>query len=241
LLSTSQLTLSAIKPLFKMQKIITSMILMCLAIFSAASAQPSFKGGQTALDNFIAGKIIYPEFSSQNCIEATIQVSFLVSPNGQVTDARVQQGPGIDLDDEAVRVVKLTSGKWQIPAGYNNAVRVVLPIRFRPDYIKCQKRTGTTMNMNEAITAYQKRQELENAVTNYYINKRAGKADVQKEGTIQALKTELGIDDDLYNELLDQASQKLKQGDKEGACKDWKFIRDTGSDLADTYLAKYCN
>jgi len=224
-----------------MRNIIPSIIFTCLAFFTVAQAQPTFKGGQTALDNFIAGKIIYPEFSSQNCIEATIQVSFLVSPDGQVTDARVQQGPGIDLDDEAVRVVKLTSGKWQIPAGYNNAVRVVLPIRFRPDYVKCQKRSGTAMNMNEAITAYQKRQELENAVTNYYINKRAGKADEQKEGTIQALKTELGIDEDLWKDLLDQASQKLKQGDKEGACKDWKFIRDTGSSLADTYLAKYCN
>lgn len=224
-----------------MQKVITSIIFTCLAFFNVAHAQPTFKGGQTALDNFISGKIIYPDFSSQNCIEATIQVSFLVNPNGQVTDARVQQGPGIDLDDEAVRVVKLTSGKWQIPADYKSAVRLVLPIRFRPDYVKCQKRTGTVMSMNEAIATYQKRQELENAVTNYYANKRAGKADEQKEGTIQALKTELGIDEDLWKELLEQASQKLKQGDKEGACKDWKFIRDTGSNLADSYLAKYCN
>jgi len=224
-----------------MQKVVSSIILMCLSFFSVALAQPTFKGGQTALDNFIAGKIIYPEFSSQNCIEATIQVSFSVGTTGQVTDARVQQGPGIDLDEEAVRVVKLTSGKWQIPAGYNNAVRVVLPIRFKPDYVKCQKRTGAAMNMNEAITAYQKRQELENAVTNYYVNKRAGKADEQKEGTILALKNELGIDEDLWKELLNQAGQKLKQGDKDGACKDWKFIRDTGSNLADTYLAKYCN
>jgi len=224
-----------------MQKVISSIILICLACFSVAQAQPTFKGGQAALDNFISGKIIYPEFSSQNCIEATIQVSFLVSTTGQVTDARVQQGLGIDLDDEAIRVVKLTSGKWQVPAGYKNAVRVVLPIRFRPDYIKCQKRTGTVMTMNEAIATYQKRQELENAVTNYYINKRAGKADEQKEGTIQALKTELGIDEDLWKDLLEQAGQKLKQGDKEGACKDWKFIRDTGSNLADSYLAKYCN
>lgn len=224
-----------------MQKVIFSIIFTCLGLTFTAWAQPTFKGGQAALDNFIAGKIIYPEFSSQNCIEATIQVSFLVSPAGQVSDARVQQGPGIDLDDEALRVVKLTSGKWVVPAGYQSGVRVVLPIRFRPDYIKCQKRTGAAMSMNEAIAAYQKRQELENAVTNYYVNKRAGKADTQKESTIQALKTELGIDEDLWKDLLEQASQKLKQGDREGACKDWKFIRDTGSDLADAYLAKYCN
>jgi TonB family protein len=224
-----------------MQKIISLLIFICLAFISVAFGQPTFKGGQAALDEFISGKIIYPEFSRQNCIEATIQVSFLVTTTGQVTDARIQQGPGIDLDDEAVRVIRLTSGKWQVPAGYNSSVRVVLPIRFRPDYTRCQQRANGAMSMNEAITAYQKRQELENAVTNYYTNKRNGKVNQQDESAILALKTELGIDEDLWKELLDQASQKLKQGDKEGACKDWKFIRDTGSNLADTYLAKYCN
>lgn len=212
-------------------------ILCCMP---PAMAQPVFKGGQAALDNFLSGKILYPEFSSQNCIAATIQVSFMINPNGQVADAKVQQGPGIDLDDEALRVVKLTSGKWDIPAGYDKAVRVVLPIRFQPDYLKCQKRTTPAMSMKQAIATYQKRQELENAVTNYYINKREGKADLQKEATIIALKKELEIDEELYKQLLEQADQKLKQGDKEGACKDWNFIKNTGSNLADSYLAKYC-
>jgi TonB family protein len=203
------------------------------------NAQPVFKGGTAALDKFISSKIIYPDFSSQNCIEATIDVSFSVDKAGKVTGARVQQGPGIDLDDEALRVVKLTSGHWSIPADYTEAVRVVLPIRFKPDYVKCQNHSG--MNMNDAITAYQKRQEMENAVTNYYINRRAGKIDSLKEGSILAVKKDLGIDDKLYEDLLEQANQKLKQGDNEGACKDWKFIRDTGSTLADAYLAKHCN
>lgn len=223
-----------------MLKVIFSTIIIyfCCIIFSYA--QPSFKGGATALDDFIASKIIYPDFSSQNCIAATIQVSFLIDKTGKVNDAKVQQGPGIDLDEEAIRVVKLTSGKWIIPADYKNAVRVVLPIRFRPDYVKCQNRTDAMMSMNQAIVAYQRRQELENAVTNYYTNKYQGKADTQKEGTIEALKKQLGINEELWQDLLEQANQKLKQGDKEGACKDWNFIKNTGSSLADSYIAKYC-
>jgi TonB family protein len=222
-----------------MLKIILSFIIVGCCAFMPAIAQPVFKGGAAALDKFITSKIIYPEFASQNCIEATIDVSFSIDKAGKVTGARIQQGPGIDLDDEALRVVKLTSGKWSIPTGYTEAVRVVLPIRFKPDYAKCQNRTG--MSMNQAITTYQKRQELENAVTNYYINKREGKADSLKEGNILAVKKELGINEDFYKDLIDQASQKLNQGDKEGACKDWQFIRDTGSTLADSYLSKYCN
>ncbi len=215
-------------------------IILWVSCCFLAMAQPTFKGGASALNSFIASHIIYPEFSSQNCIEGNIQVSFSIDKNGNVADAKVQQGPGIDLDDEALRVVKLTSGKWQIPADYNSAVRVVLPIRFKPDFAKCQRRTTPTMTMDQAIVAYQRRQELENAVTNYYINKDAGKADPGKESEINALKNELGINEDLWKDLLDLANEKLKQGDQEGACKDWKFIKNTGSDLADTFIAKYC-
>ncbi|MDT3403941.1 energy transducer TonB family protein [Mucilaginibacter terrae] len=220
-----------------------SIFLFMIAGYSSALAQPAFKGGSSGLDAFLQSKIIYPEFSSQNCIAATIHVSFMIQKDGRVTDARVQQGPGIDLDDEALRVIKLTSGKWNIPADYNRAVRVVLPVRFRPDYERCQKASNSAnppMNMKQAIIAYQKRQELENAVTNYYINKNQGKADPAKEATIEALKQQLGINEELLQDVLDQANQKLKQGDKEGACKDWNFIKNTGSDLADSYLAKYC-
>lgn len=221
-----------------------SILIFMFAGFITAYAQPTFKGGSSALDAFLQSKIIYPEFSSQNCIAATIQVSFMIQKDGRVTDARVQHGPGIDLDDEALRVIKLTSGKWNIPADYTRAVRVVLPVRFKPDYERCQKASaaaGTApMSLAQAIKAYQKRQELENAVTNYYINKYQGKADPAKEATIDALKQQLGINEELLQNVLDQANQKLKQGDKDGACKDWNFIKNTGSNLADSNLAKYC-
>lgn len=221
-----------------------TLILTLACGYMAASAQPAFKGGAAALDRFLQSKIIYPEFSSQNCIAATIQVSFMIQQDGTVTGAKVQQGPGIDLDDEAVRVIKLTSGNWDIPADYKRAVRVVLPIKFKPDYERCQRNAALTnrpMTMSQAIATYQKRQELENAVTNYYINKAGGKANTQKETTIEALKQQLGINEELWQDVLEQANAKLKQGDKDGACKDWNFIKNTGSNLADSYLAKYCN
>ncbi len=217
--------------------------LIFIMALAPAKAQPTFKGGPAALDAFLQSKIVYPEFSSQNCIAAAVQVSFMIQTDGRVTDAMIQQGPGIDLDDEALRVIKLTSGKWNIPADYKRAVRVVLPISFRPDYVRCQRNNGTSvpqMSMGQAIAAYQKRQELENAITNYYINKRSGKADERNESTIERLKQQLGINEELWKDVLDQANEKLKQGDKDGACKDWNFIKNTGSSLADDYLARYC-
>ncbi|QJD95917.1 TonB family protein [Mucilaginibacter robiniae] len=205
-----------------------------------AQSQPAFKGGSAAFDSFIASHLMYPEFSRQNCIAAVIRVGFSVGENGKVSDVRAEQGPGIDLDEEAVRVIKLTSGKWDVPAGYKGGTRIILPIRFTPDYARCNANNNRPLNMDAAIVAYRNRQELENAVTNYYINKYKGTADLNKESQIIALKEQLGINDELLNDVLEQAKEKLKQGDTEGACKDWNFIHNTGSNLADNYLAKHC-
>lgn len=214
-------------------------VALIVSLFGALSlkAQVAFKGGPNALDAFIANHIVYPEYSRQNCIGAPIKVAFKVDQKGNVNDVRVQQGLGIDLDDEAVRVVKLTSGQWLVPANYNTGNTIILPINFAPDYSRCQ--TAET-NRDQAITAYKNRQALEDAITNYYKNKYEGKADPAKESDILRLKQQLGFDDTFISGLLDEANAKLQQGDKEGACHDWTFIHNIGSDKADTYLARYC-
>lgn len=213
-----------------------------LLFFSAGitlAQQPTFKGGQQALNDFLKAKIVYPEYSRQNCISGTINISFILDKDGVVHDVKVMQGPGIDLDDEALRVIKLTSGQWQIPTGYNVKTNIVQPIRFDPDRVRCGP--ANVRDMESAIAGYQAQQELENAVTNYYINKRKGKADTAKEAIILNLKKQLGYDDDFITDVLSQASEKLKQDDKEGACHDWNFIRNIGSDRADGFIKKYCD
>jgi len=219
--------------------IYTTIILSAFTL--VLKAQPSFKGGETALNNFLTKNIIYPDYSRRNCIAAVIRVAFRVDESGKVSEVKVQQGLGIDLDDEAVRVIKMTSGKWQVPAGSGGAARLVLPVRFTPDYSLCRSYgTTNTINTEAAIASYQIRQEQENAVTNYYINKYKGTANSANEASIIALKDQLGIDEEFLNSLLEQADKKLKQGDKEGACTDWNFIKNTGSNLADKFISQYC-
>lgn len=209
----------------------------CFAFLTALS-QPAFKGGQYALNDFLAAKIIYPEFSRQNCISGSIRVSFRLDKAGVVQDAKVQQGLGIDLDDEALRVVKLTSGKWTIPADYDTSTQIVLPVNFTPDQTRCAGIRSQDMTL--AIQEYKNRQALQDVVTNYYKHKYSGKADTTAEATIISLKKQLGYDSAFIADVLDQAGDKLKQGDKAGACEMWQFIRNIGSSQADKMIAKYC-
>jgi len=215
------------------------LLAMFLVLAFKAEAQPRFKGGERELSNFLSQNLIYPEYSKQNCISGTIQVSFNIDQKGKLSHVKVYKGLGIDLDDEAIRVVKLTSGNWAVPAGFSATENVVLPVKFSPELTQCQ--TVNKQSINQAIDAYRSRQALVNAITNYYSNKYLGKADTTKEKLIISLKAQLGFDDDYIAEVLQQANTKFKQGDHDGACEDWLFIRNLGSNMADAMLSKNCH
>lgn len=207
--------------------------------FAPQDGQPVFKGGMRALNSFLSNHLIYPEYSKQNCLSGTIQVSFTLDKSGRVLNAKVQRGYGIDLDDEALRMVRLTSGKWDVPASYDESTPIILPVTFEnPEAYRC---TGVNAEQRQkAILAYQSRESLELAVTNYYKNKQNGKADSSKQNQIEDLKTQLGINDEYIGSLLKQAQQKIKQKDFKSACEDLKYIKNLGSTRADKMLAQYC-
>jgi outer membrane biosynthesis protein TonB len=70
------------------------MIIMVAAV-TAAHSQPVFKGGTNALSYFLSDKIIYPEYSRQNCISGTVRVGFRLYKNGKVYDAHITDGLGL--------------------------------------------------------------------------------------------------------------------------------------------------
>lgn len=216
------------------------LLFICVLTFAfKAGAQPQYKDGDRELSSFLSRNLIYPEYSKQNCISGTIQVSFNINQQGQLSNVKVYKGLGIDLDDEALRVVKLTSGNWTVPPGFSTTENVVLPVKFNPEGTRCQ--SYDEQSISQAIDAYRSRQALVNAVINYYSNKYLGKADTTKEKLIISLKTQLGFDDDYIADILEQANAKFKQGDRDGACEDWLFIRNIGSNRADGMLSKNCH
>jgi outer membrane biosynthesis protein TonB len=77
-------------------------ILMITVFALVFQDQPTFKGGNGALDSFIQNRMIYPNYAKNNCLEGTINVSFNVNKLGEVTNTTVTKGMGIDLDQEAV-------------------------------------------------------------------------------------------------------------------------------------------
>ncbi|WP_304068933.1 energy transducer TonB [Pedobacter glucosidilyticus] len=166
-------------------------ILLLLSSFFIADV-PTFKGGKVALENFINENMKYPDFSKSHCIEGKIFVKFQLDEQGNVLNPKVEKGLGIDLDDEAIRLIKLTSGKWQNPKA---GTSLVIPVSFYLQDFKCEN--VTSASIKEAINYYKIRKGLESSVINYYKNKDQIKTNKQDDAVMQQLKEELGLEEEI--------------------------------------------
>lgn len=97
---------------------------------------PQFKGGDQALQEFIVDNLVYPEEEKLNEIEGFAIVAFVINVDGTVADVKINRSSGNKaLDQEAIRIVKMTSGKWTPATIKNKPVRTIsrLPISFEID------------------------------------------------------------------------------------------------------------
>lgn len=96
---------------------------------------PEYIGGSSAQYWFIRQNMEYPEEAIKKEVSGTVLVSCTIEPDGSVTNPHVFLGSEPLLNDEAIRLVALTSGKW-IPAtrnGENIPDEKVIPISFDLD------------------------------------------------------------------------------------------------------------
>jgi TonB family protein len=100
-------------------------------VFTTVEEMPEFPGGMKALQEFIVKTVKYPENAIKNTIQGKVIVTFVVSSDGSVKNARILRGVHAELDKEAIRVVN-SLPKW-IPGkqkGKTVNVAFTLPISF---------------------------------------------------------------------------------------------------------------
>lgn len=75
--------------------------------------QPFYKGGETALRDFLSNNLKYPTISLADKIEGDVHVRYDIDYKGNVIDAKVISGLDKACNEEAIRVVKLL--KFEVP------------------------------------------------------------------------------------------------------------------------------
>lgn len=101
-------------------------------IFQIVEQTPTFPGGDKALSEFISINIRYPQAALDKGVQGRVFVSFVVEPDGSLSDVKATRGIGSGCEEEAVRVVK-SMPKWEPGKQGGQAVRVSynLPVNFK--------------------------------------------------------------------------------------------------------------
>lgn len=100
-------------------------------IFTIVEEQPTFGAGEEGRQKFLGENIKYPDLARENGIQGIVYVTFVVEPDGSISNVQVLKGIGAGCDEEAMRVVKMmpkwTPGKQR---GKNVRVKINMPIKF---------------------------------------------------------------------------------------------------------------
>lgn len=101
-------------------------------IFEYLEEMPEFPGGQAEMMKWLQKNVQYPPIAAENNIQGRVMVSFVVEPNGSISNVQVVRGVDPNLDKEAMRVVK-SMPKWKpgMQTGKPVRARFTLPVQFR--------------------------------------------------------------------------------------------------------------
>jgi periplasmic protein TonB len=100
-------------------------------VWTTVEQPPEFPGGVAALMKFIAQNTKYPAAARRMGTEGSVFVSFVVGPDGKITDVQTIKGIAADCDRESMRVIQ-SMPPWKPGKQNGKAVRVrfVLPVKF---------------------------------------------------------------------------------------------------------------
>jgi len=102
-------------------------------VYTFVDQDPAFKEPSESMATFIGANLKYPVDAITTKAQGKVFVTFVVTTEGSVKDVRLLKGFLPSCDNEALRVISATSGKWKpgVKAGKNVNVRLNVPIVYR--------------------------------------------------------------------------------------------------------------
>lgn len=110
-------------------------------VYTVVEKQPEFPGGRQALETYLSATVRYPSEAKKVGVKGRVFASFVVEPEGNITNIQLLKGLGYGCDEEAIRVVQ-NMPCWAPGSQSGRLLRVKynLPILFGIDYPKVNVR-----------------------------------------------------------------------------------------------------
>ena len=100
-------------------------------VFTSAERAAEYPGGLEKFYRFLGKTLRYPAAARENNTQGKVLVSMVVEKDGSLSNVKVQRGIGDGCDEEAVRLIKLSS-PWKPGIQNSRPVRVMytVPVSF---------------------------------------------------------------------------------------------------------------
>jgi periplasmic protein TonB len=100
-------------------------------IISLAEFQPVPVGGYESFYSQLSKNLNYPQKAIRQGVAGKVYVEFVVDRNGKISNMKILKGIGAGCDEEAMRVLTLTSWEPGKQRGKPVNVRMVMPVVFK--------------------------------------------------------------------------------------------------------------
>lgn len=141
-------------------------------VYEVVEKMPEFPGGIAELMKYLRNNVRYPVEAHKAGIQGRVVVSFVISKDGTVKDAKIVRSVDKSIDAEALRVIS-TMPKWQ--PGYQDgkavSVRYTVPVTFRltGESGKVQSTGAGNDNTNVKISSGNNNVNISFKDTRYYV------------------------------------------------------------------------
>jgi periplasmic protein TonB len=93
---------------------------------------PEYIGGSDQIGKIFNENLKYPEEALKDSISGIVYVSLWIETNGSISDIKIIKGLRQDLDNEAIRLVKLLNN-WKPGKQNGKSIRlnILIPVNFK--------------------------------------------------------------------------------------------------------------
>ncbi len=101
---------------------------------------PRYRGGETALKDFVVSNLKYPQQALEAKIEGPVEVSYDVDGLGRTFNIKITTSLGYGCDEEVIRLIKLLKFERAFNKGRNVTAHKKLKVDFKLPAPKPQQR-----------------------------------------------------------------------------------------------------
>ncbi|MFY7888222.1 MAG: energy transducer TonB [Spirosomataceae bacterium] len=100
--------------------------------YKEVEIEPQYKEGLRAFSKYLAMNLKYPAKAQKQAVTGKVYIEFTVCTDGTLCDFNVLKGLGYGCEEEAVRVIKQSSGNWKpaIVRGKSEKRKITMPIGY---------------------------------------------------------------------------------------------------------------